>query len=135
MVGRPGCRPYAFPPCLCPPSQPPRGCFGGPTSRQRSSGLPDEAPKARSRVDQRGFEPLTLGLQSRCSTTELLAPCAAGRVRRGGLEPPTSRLSGVCSNQLSYRRPAVKQEPGNAGLAAPRCHGGSPAGEPPRAYV
>ena len=25
-------------------------------------------------VDQRGFEPLTLGLQSRCSTTELLAP-------------------------------------------------------------
>lgn len=63
-------------------------------------------------VDQRGFEPLTLGLQSRCSTTELLAPFLPCRqvtngrvVRRGGLEPPTSRLSGVCSNQLSYRRP------------------------------
>ena len=74
-------------------------------------------------VDQKGFEPLTPGLQSRCSTTELLARpirrpaaplLAAEVVRRGGLEPPTSRLSGVCSNQLSYRRPSVDPLPARA---------------------
>lgn len=69
------------------------------------------SPMGHRLVDRRGVEPLTLGLQSRCSTTELPAlrpvdePRRVSLVRRGGLEPPTSRLSGVCSNQLSYRRP------------------------------
>jgi hypothetical protein len=67
-----------------------------------------------TKVETRGFEPLTLWLQTRCSPTELrprkaLAQhCRAQGERRTcavgqpGLEPGTSVLSGLRSNHLSY---------------------------------
>lgn len=50
--------------------------------RTGEPGLPDEAPQARSLVDRRGVEPLTLALQRRRSTTEL--PALASRLPWNG---------------------------------------------------
>lgn len=61
--------------------------------RSSSAGICDvwlairSSQSERSMVDLRGFEPLTLGLQSRCSTTELQAP-PSPRLRRASPQKP-----------------------------------------------
>ena len=75
------------------------------------------------RVETRGFEPLALWLQTRCSPAELrprepagpylglwlLTPDATSMaVGLPGFEPGTSVLSGLRSNHLSYK-PAMRQ--------------------------
>jgi hypothetical protein len=44
-----------------------------------------------------GFEPATLALARRCSTTELLPLVLSKMVPQGGIEPPTRGFSVHCS--------------------------------------
>lgn len=66
----------------------------------------------RVRADKKGFEPLTIGLTSRCSAVELFIHCWPGEIRTclpaGRLTTPRLKAGYIC--QLSYR-PFLEKRP------------------------
>ena len=89
----------------------PWGCGGNGGDRVRT----DDPLLAKQVLFQLSYAPISAGPCSVDTANRKDCPgenrSQAAKMGQGGLEPPTPRLSSVCSNQLSYWPPSLRQNP------------------------